>query len=157
MLFKDLEKKMFDFTDDLVKKTAQTLSTSNFTISTKEELSVLIKKSANKTYLNKETLEKKDFVKRSIVIIWDEKTDFFKDALFMLPVLWTKSFTENIYIKLAKKDITWVKWETYWLKEVPSMIVFENEKVYKIITWDKNILKVVKNLSLNINKTIDDL
>ena len=98
-------------------------------------LLVLIKKSANKTYLNKETLEKKDFVKRSIVIIWDEKTDFFKEALFILPILWTKSFTENIYIKLAKKDITWVKWETYWLKKVPSMIVFENEKVYKIFNF----------------------
>jgi hypothetical protein len=37
------------------------------------------------------------------------------------------------------------------------MVVFENKKVYKIIEWEENILKVVKERGLDINKTIDSL
>lgn len=157
MWFKELENKMFSITSNFIKSTAETLSNSNFTVNSKEELAVLIKKSSNKSFLDKETNKKKEFIKRSIVIFWDEKTDFFKNALYMLPVLWTKSFSQNIYIKLARSDIEGIKMELYWVNKLPSMVVFENEKVIKLITSEKDILKVVKSISLDINKTIDNI
>jgi hypothetical protein len=37
------------------------------------------------------------------------------------------------------------------------MIVYENKEIYKIISGEENIKKVVKSFSLDINKTIEEL
>ncbi len=146
-----------EFKENLINKAAKSLISSGFTISSKEELDVFIKKSWNINFMDQETWEEKLFVKRCIVIFWDEKTDFFKNAVYRLPILLTKSFSQNIKIKLAKSSIKWLKLENYEIKKLPSMVVFENAKVLKVIQWEKNILKVVKETSLDINRTINSL
>ena len=146
-----------EFKEDLLSKAAKSLSSSGFTISSKEELNVFIEKSANTTFEDQETLEEKVFVKRCIVIFWDEKSDFFKKAVYRLPILWTKSFSQNIKIKLAKSSIKGLKLEDYDVKKLPAMVIFEDAKVFKVLSWEKNILKVVKEASLDINKTINSL
>jgi len=40
---------------------------------------------------------------------------------------------------------------------LPALVIFENEKVYKVIQGEENIQKVVKTASLDINKTIETL
>jgi hypothetical protein len=38
----------------------------------------------------------------------------------------------------------------------PCLVVFETEKVVKIIEWEEKILKIVKWLSPDINKLIEE-
>jgi len=45
----------------------------------------------------------------------------------------------------------------YKFKKYPSLILFENCKDSKVIEGEENIQKVVNSLSLDINKTIDEL
>jgi len=45
----------------------------------------------------------------------------------------------------------------YTFKTYPSLILFENLKVSKVIEGEENIQKVVNSLSLDINKTINEL
>jgi hypothetical protein len=40
---------------------------------------------------------------------------------------------------------------------MPSLVVFENTKVKKIISDKEKILKLVKSINLDINKEIDNL
>jgi len=46
----------------------------------------------------------------------------------------SKAFTQNISLKLAKSDSKNIKISDYKIKEIPSLVVFENKKVYKIVT-----------------------
>ncbi len=157
MWFKELENKMFKFTEGFIKNTAKTLSSSSFTISSKDELKGFIQRSKNILFEDTKRKQKKTFIKRVIVIFGDEKTDFFQKALIKLPILWTKAFSQNMLIKLAKSSIKLLRLEEYKVKKLPSMVVFEDTKIYKVIEWEENILKVVKSLSLDINKTIEKL
>ncbi len=150
MWFKELKEKFLE-------STAQKLSSSNFTLSSIDDLKWFIEKSANTSFKNSKTGEEKTFIKRCIVIFGEEKTDFFKKALYRLPILWTKSFSQNIQIKLAKSNIKDLKPEEYKIKTFPSMIVFENKKIHKVIEWEENILKIVKETHLDINKSIDEM
>lgn len=157
MDFKKIKDKIANKWKELVNNTARTLSSSSFTITSNEELKGFIKKSQNVDFENTKTKEKKVFTKRVLVIFWEEKSNFFRDALYQMPVLWTKAYSQNMYIKLAKSTIKLLKLENYKVKKLPSMVVFENTKVYKVIEGEENILKVVKALSLDINKTIDNI
>ena len=94
-----------EFKEQLLEKTAKSLSNSNFTISSVDELKGFIEKSGNTSIKNEKTGKEKTFTKRCIVIFGEEKTDFFKKAIYRLPILWTKSFSQNVTIKLAKSNI----------------------------------------------------
>lgn len=147
---KDTSQKAIDFS-------AKKLSSSKATIKTKEELEEIIKKSKNTKFINKETWEEKKFTKRSIIIFWDEKSDFFKDFLIKYPILAAKAFSKNIVLKLANSKIPWVDNKIYSIKKIPSLVVFQNTEVYKVIEWEENIEKLVKSFNLDINKEIDSL
>jgi predicted enzyme involved in methoxymalonyl-ACP biosynthesis len=41
------------------------------------------------------------------------------------------------------------------ITKLPTMIVFEEEKFYKKIEWEENILKLVKSFNLDINALIE--
>lgn len=151
MNFWELKKKALEKANKAAEFSASKLASSSLTISKKEELDKIVNKSKNTSF------EWKTFTKKSIVIVADEKSDFFKECLYALPVLATKWFSQNIPVKLAKDKIEWVEYNDYKVKEVPSLVVFENEEVSKVIEWKEKILKLVKILDLDINKTIESL
>lgn len=136
---------------------AKKLSESKYTIETKEALDLIIKKSVSTTFKNKETWENKIFKHRSIIIFTDDESEFLKEALYILPVIITKAFTQNITVRLAKLKINWVVLSDYNVNtnRLPCLVVFENEKVIKNIEWSENIIKLVKSFDLDINKLID--
>lgn len=153
---KQFKDKAIEISYKTVNFTAKKLSESGFTISTKEELEKFIKKSAKTNFKDKETWIEKIYSHRVIVIFWDEKSDFFKKSLVNFPILVAKAFSQNIPLKLAKHNIKDIVYQNYNLDEFPSLVIFENEKFLKIIKKEENILKLVKFLSLDINKAIDE-
>lgn len=155
MDFKALKEKAAEYKNKAVKFSSEKLASSSLTIDNDKTLQELVNKSENKKFKNKETGEEKTFTKRSIAIFWEEKSDFFKEALYILPILASKAFAQNISLKLVKSDSKDIKLSSYNIKKVPSLVVFENKKVYKIITGKENILKLVKSLNLDINSEID--
>lgn len=158
MDFKKIKEKLNEQTQKAVDYGAKKLTESSLTISKKEELEKLIKKSATTSFKNKETWVEKNYKHKTIAIFADEWSDFFKDALYMLPVISAKAFTQNISVSLAKSKIEEVNLSDYKVKteSLPCLVVFEEEKVLKTIEGTKNILKLVKSFDLDINKLIDN-
>lgn len=137
--------------DNVIEKKAEKLQLSKAILRKQEEIEDFIKLSKN--YKNKETW---NTVKKRVIIIFAEKnTDFYRSALYMIPILYTKSWSQNMKFRIS--SIKLEKLEIYKIKKIPSLVLFENEKVYKIISWIENIKKVVKSLKVNINDTIDKL
>ena len=166
MNFEELKKKALELKEKALKKTeeaitysANQLTESSLTINTKEELDTIIQKSATTSFTNKETGIKKDYKHKSIVIFAEKWSDFFKEALYILPVIVTKAFSQSISVKLAKSKIKDVKLSDYKVKvwTLPCMVIFEEEKVLKTIEGTENILKLVKSFDININKLIDEV
>lgn len=160
MDFKQIAKNALNKANEIKNKTidysAKVLSESAFTFATKFELEQFIKKSAQTTFKNKETGEEKIYSHRVFVIFWDENSDFFKKSLINFPILAAKAFSQNINVRLAKHNIEDVNLSDYEVLTLPSIVVFENQKVLKVINWEENILKLVKSLSLDINKSINE-
>lgn len=152
-----LKEKAINMKDKALDYGAWKLASSGFTIDSKEELDKFIDKSGETIFKNKTTWVEKIYSHKVIIIFWDEKTDFFKNALYQLPVIITKSFSQNTLLKLAKTDIKDIDLSIYGIKEMPSIVVFENKKIYKVISWEENIIKLVKSFSLDINKAIEEL
>jgi len=153
----DIKNKASEHKQKAIDFSAKKLSDSKNTINIKKDLDTIIEKSQTTTIKNKETWIEKKINHRSIVIFADEGSDFFKEALFVLPIMATKAFTQNISLKLAKSKIKWVKLSDYKVKAktLPCLVVFENKNVIKTIEWSDNILKLVKSFNLNINVLID--
>jgi len=154
-----LKKKASEQTLKAINYSAEKLTNSKFTIETKEALGAIIKKSEDTKFKNKETWVEKTYKHRSLVIFAEEWSEFFKEALYALPILATKAFSQNISIKLAKSKIKWVKLSDYKVKPsaLPCLVVFENKKVIKTIEWTEKILKLVKSLNLDIIKLIEEI
>lgn len=157
MDFSKIKNKFIETKNKAVDFSANKLWNSIFTIKNIEELNNAIGKSKNINYTNKETWEIKTYTKNSFVLFWDESSDFFKDSLITFPVLATKAFSQNITLKLAKTNIENLKLDDYKIKEIPSLVVFENEKVKTVIEWKENILKLVKSINLDINGEIEKI
>ncbi|EFK96699.1 hypothetical protein LDC_1269 [sediment metagenome] len=92
-----------------------------------------------------------------MAIFADEKSEFFKELLYMFPVLLTKSFSQNMKIKLVKTSTEGLVLADYKVTEIPSLVIFEEEKYLKTIASKENILKLVKSLDLDINKQIENI
>lgn len=152
-LKKQAEKKWKEVIDYSAKK----LADSSFTINTKKEFEAFVEKSAKTKWENKETGKIKYFSHRVVIIIGDEKSEFFKKALYQLPVLTTKGFTQNTPVKLAKAKISDIDLKEYSVKKAPAIIIFENKKALKTISWEENIAKLVKSFDFDINKAIDNM
>lgn len=136
---------------------AKKLAASHFTINTKEELKAIIEKSAKTKTVDKETGKEKIFSHRVMIIIWEEKSKFFEKALYQLPVIATKWFTQNTPVRLAKSDIKWADLKKYWVESTPAIVVFENKKAIKTVSWEEKITKLVNSLEFDINNTIDNM
>jgi len=128
-----------------------------FIVWTKEELDLIINKSKTTSFINKETNIERFFKHKSLVIFAEEWTNFYKKLLFIIPIIATKAYSQNISLKLAKTKIVWVNLVDYQvdMTKLPCIIVFEEEKFYKKIEWEENILKLVKSLNLDINELIE--
>lgn len=144
-----------DKTNIALEKTWEKIINSKLTIKNLEDFELLIKKSKKTFYKNPETWEEKEYNKRSIVIIWEKKSEFYKDIAISLPIIATKTFSQNIYFRLASNEIKDLDYKKYNISDLPVMIIFENEKIYKTISWNENIQKLVKWYKLDINKEID--
>ena len=153
----EIKKQASDKIEKALDYSAKKLSESSVTIDKKEDIDKLITKSKTTSFTNEKTWETKEYKHKSIVIFWEEKSDFFKKALINFPILVTKAFSQNITLKLAKEKIEKYDIKDLWVKEFPCMVVFEEEKVLKIIHWEKNIQKLVNALNLNINKEMENL
>lgn len=154
---KDFGNKVKQKANEAIDSTAKSIQSSkNFSVNNKEELDNLIKKSANTEFQNKETWEIKTFKHKSIIIIIDENTEFYKKTSLLFPILSTKTFSKSINIKLSKKDLEWVDYVSeFEIEEFPAMIVFEDEKIYKKIIWEENIEKIIKSVKIDIEEQIE--
>ncbi len=145
----ELKNKWVDFT-------ATQISKSSLMIKDNTELEAFILKSANKT-ITKEDWEEKTFIKRVIVLVWDSKENFLKEMMLSIPILLTKSFSQSVQLKIIDTFEKKVDLEKYNLNILPCLVIFENKEIYKIISWEENIKKVVNSLSLDINKEIEEI
>lgn len=145
----DLKNKSVDFS-------AWKLANSNLILKDQNDINDLIEKSKNKTFTTKEW-EEKTSIKRSFLVIWDSKQDFFKEFLALIPVLLVKSFSQNISVKIADIQNELLDLSSYSVEEIPSLIIFEDTQVYKTITWEENIKQIIKWFSLDINQSIEDI
>lgn len=155
MDFAELKKKALKFRDEVVEKSTKKLVESSMVINKIEDLENFIEQSKTKTFTSKETGETKKFIKRVIVIFADKESDFMKKSLIWLPVLITKAFSQNIPLKMC--DIKLEELKKYpEIKTIPSLVVFETEKIIYIIEWEEDINKIIKSLNIDINKSIED-
>ncbi len=139
--------------NETVEKTAKKLIESNFTIKTLFELEDFIWKSKN--YFSESS--NKEETKKIICIFASKESDFFKKFLYELPVIYTKAWTRNIWIKLVESSLEWLDLSKYQIVSIPSLVLFENEKVVKVVATEEKINKIVKSLSLDIEKSIKDI
>ncbi len=155
MKFSDFKNKVISFKNKVVETWAKKIAESNLVIRTKNDLEEFIKLSQNKDFIDPQTWEQKIFTRRTIVIFVEKDSKFYEEFLVQIPILFTKSWSQNVSFKLCDLDI-W-ELENFNIKSFPSLVVFENEKLIKILEWEENIKKVVKVLSLDINNTIDNI
>lgn len=149
-----MKKKALKFKDDMIESGAKKLVESSMVINTSEDLEKFIQKSETKSFTSKETWITKEFIKKVIVIFADKNSDFMKKSLVGLPVLITKAFSQNIPLKMC--DIKIDELSKYDIKELPSLVVFETEKIIDVIEWEEDINRITKSLNIDINKSIED-
>ena len=152
----ELKDKAVEFKDKTVENTAKKISESTLVLVNQQSFEEFIQKSENKKFTSKEWVEK-TFVKRVFILIWDSKKDFFKDLIVSLPILYTKAYSQSLLFKVVDISTGNIDYSKYEIKDFPSILVFENKELYKIIAGEENVKKVVKTLSLDINKTIDEI
>ncbi len=163
MDFKNLKQKALELKDKAVKLTNDTLDktitwiyNSSLSIKNQTEFDSFILKSANTTYKTSEWVEK-EAIRRISIIYWDYGNAEFRKFLIWLPVLLAKWFSDWLSLKILDTNNTEINKEIYEQYETPSLFLYENKELKKIVQWMENINKVVKTLNLDINKTIDQL
>lgn len=137
-----------------LEKWAKSLQNSLFVIKDSAGLEELINLSASKIGQTGTIYEKK-----SLLVIGDPETDFFKKALYIFPVVYTKAWSQNTAVKLMSSKTVGIDFTKYGLSlsKIPCCVVFADKKVSKIIAWEENINKLVTSLSLDIISTIEKL
>ncbi len=154
---KQLKDKASRATQQAIDYSAQKLADSKFTITSIDDLEEFIQKSKTTTGTDSDTWKKKEFQHRAIVIFVDTGSEFFKSLLYKLPVLQTKAFSQNIALRLADISMKKLDKKEYQIGREETLLVFENMKITKVLSWQENIQKVVKSMSLDINKSIEEL
>ncbi|NDK08178.1 hypothetical protein EOM39_02930 [Candidatus Gracilibacteria bacterium] len=138
------------FYNDTLDKTAKKLADSSFTIKTLFDLEDFIGKSKN--YFSEAS--GKEEGKKIICIFAIKESEFFKNFLYELPVIYTKAWARNIGIKIVDSTIEGLELTRYGIKQLPSLVLFENEKVSKVIETEEKINKIIKGLTLDIEESI---
>lgn len=139
--------------NETVEKWAVKLIGSNFTIKTLFELEDFIWKSKN--YFS-EASGKEEW-KKIICIFASKESDFFKKFLYEIPLIYTKAWSRNIWIKLVESSFEGLDLLRFQITVLPSLVLFENEKVVKVVATEEKINKIINNLSLDIEKSIKDV
>ncbi|MDP2090407.1 MAG: hypothetical protein Q8K30_02310 [Candidatus Gracilibacteria bacterium] len=154
----DLKQEATEKKDETIKYAKEKSYGFKTVISSKEEFEFIIKKSATIVFTNQETGEEKLYKHKSIIIFAEEGSEFLKKTIYVMPILITKAFSQNIVVRLVKTQIEGINLADYNLKveNLPSMLIFEEEKVLKVIEGQENILKLVKSFDLDINKLIEE-
>lgn len=138
--------------NETVEKTAKKLVESSFTIKTLFDLEDFIWKSKN--YFSEASW--KEEWKKIICIFASKESDFFKRFLFELPLIYTKAWSRNIWIKLVESSFEWLDLARFQVSILPSLVLFENEKVIKVVATEEKINKIINGLNLDIEKSIKD-
>ena len=68
-----------------------------------------------------------------------------------------EGFTKNTEVKIAGNKIQDFDYKTIQVEEFPSLVLFENKEVKKVITGKENILKLVKTWNFDINGLVETL
>lgn len=152
----ELKNKSVELWKKAIDETAKKVWESSLVLKNNDEFLYLVEKSKNSTFEN-EQWELKVYTKRSYLIIWDSKKDFFKKMLISLPIFLTKTFSQNIYFKMLDSNNNLIDLSHYEILDYPCLLIFENNNLIKIIYKEENINKIVKSFSLDINKTVDEL
>ena len=158
MDFKELQEKAKKYTKQLwetvdkqLEKGIEKIENSSFVISTSKDLEAIIEATKN-TENNYGKISRK----KTIVVCVEKGSDFYKHLLsYMLPVMYTKAWTQNIGVKLCnleQKDLA-----KYDIWELPALVVFADTKVEKVVHGKDKIEKVVKNTNMDINELINKL
>ena len=137
--------------DAWIDSSIKLIGESSFVISKKEELQKAIASSKNTTNAYKKISRKK------VVVFYAEKeSDYYKHILtYIAPVLFAKAWTQQIKMKLTNIDIK--ELSEYEVTESPALLVFEDEKLTKVIHGKEQIEKVVKTTDMDINSLINNL
>lgn len=143
--------------DNAMQFTEKSIRSSRFIIKDAGAFKKCIEDSREKTFTDVKTWEVKKFNKTSLIFICEENSEFTRSLLFKLPIVFTKSFSQNIQFGLVLWDIEGIVFSDYSSEKIPFLILFENTAVKKVIHWEENIQKVVNSLNLDINKAINEL
>jgi len=164
MDFLDLKNKASRFTTKAKQATktavefsAGKLAESWITLGSVKELDEFIEKSSTTVWKDAISGEEKKFKHSVIVIFADTQGEFFTQMLYKLPVLATKAFSQNVSLKLADISMKWLDAIKYGTKDGEALVLIENKNVVKIVKGTQNIQKIVKEASLDINKSIQEL
>lgn len=157
MDFATIKAKAIEAKNKAIAYGAETLSGSGLILQSKNEIDSVIAKSKTTEFKNKETWELKYFEHFSIIIFAQKDSDFFKDALYALPVLAAKAFSQNMILKIAHSDSEGINLDDYKIKTLPTLIIFKEEKIYKSLTGSESILKLVKSANMDIKGLIDTI
>lgn len=152
----EMKEKVIELKDKTVETTAKKMSESSLVLKTESELTEFIAKSENKKFTTKEG-EEKTFIKRVFVIAGNGKENFFQDMIIALPILLTKAFSQSLQIKMIDTSNENIDLKPYKNEVFPALFIFENKELYKTISGEENVKKVVKTMSLDINKTIEEI
>ena len=150
-----LKDKTIELKDNAIVSRASDMAKSSLVINTKEDLNSFIAKSKNTTFTYKETGVTKEIKKHFVVIFVKKKTDFYKDAMFQISILKTKAWSSSIPFKIC--DLFLKDLKEYKIKKTPTLALFTNEKLVKIVEWEENIKTIVKTLNIDIIKTIENI
>lgn len=153
----ELKKTAMEKSQDFVDFSAGKLADSKMTLKSVKELEQFVESSKKTEFTDSKTGEKKEFSHKVIVIFADTKSDFFKELLYKVVVLEAKSFSQNMKLRLADIAMKDLDKKKYKLENEPTLLVFENTALQKVISGEEKLQKVVKSPTLDINKTIDEL
>jgi len=96
-----------------------------------------------------------DMNKNKIIIFWKSDTEFYRKAVVIFPVIFTKAWTNNYKFRFFDvSDINSVP-ESFPLEELPTMFIIEDSEIIETISWEENVMKVVKKLGLDIEWVIN--
>jgi len=140
-----------------VEFSAWKLADSKLTISSAAELEDFIQKSKTTLGTDSQTGKQKEFIHTAIVVFVDTKSEFFSSLLYKFPVLSAKAFSQNVALRLADISMKDLDTKKYKVEKQATLVVFENMKIIKTLVWEENIQKVVKSMSLDITKSIEEL
>jgi len=152
MDFKSIKEKIIKFKDDAVISGSKKVAQSYIVIKNREDLDVFIGKSKNTYYTNKETGEKKENTRYIVTLFLKKDSTLYEEFLITMPILVAKAWAKSIPIKMC--DMNLIDLSELKIIEQPSLVLFKNEKLVKIVTWEENIKTIVKKINLNIIEDI---